>query len=313
MNNKKSIMAFSALQILFFHLWINVFPGNEIENFLRQTAYIGVDIFFFLSGYSLSKRRVENYRGFVFSRIRSVYLKFILFALIAWIIKGWSLSHFLKVFTGVNLMQKGGGAFLWFLPFIMLIYLIYPFFEKAYEKNAYFITTVVSLVWIIVPIFVEKLTSYRAMFIFWNRIPIFLIGFYLAKSELFSDICNDKKKCFFTGLVLTVIGEVLIYFFGYKVKLMTPFTDFFYIVGIISVLGLVLLLSLIPENKVISLIGKSTLEMYGVQMVFGYTIVNKIAATGLSPLVVNTCGFTIIIVLSIVLSLVKEQIGSKYK
>ena len=49
MKNKKSIMAFAALQILIFHLWINL-SSSEIENFIKQISYIGVDIFFFLSG-----------------------------------------------------------------------------------------------------------------------------------------------------------------------------------------------------------------------------------------------------------------------
>ena len=81
MKNKKAIMFFSSLLILIFHLWINIFDRAsnlfEVENFLRQLCYIGVDIFFFLSCYSISKHEIKDYKKFICSRFIKVYLVFI--------------------------------------------------------------------------------------------------------------------------------------------------------------------------------------------------------------------------------------------
>ena len=135
MANKKSIMAISALLILFFHFWVSVFRGNETELFLRQIAAVGVDMFFFVSAYSLGKNHIEKYGSFVFSRFQAVYLKFILFAIVAFVCAKWNFARLLRVIFAVELFQKGGGAFLWFLPAIMLIYVIFPLFQLLDNKN----------------------------------------------------------------------------------------------------------------------------------------------------------------------------------
>lgn len=294
-------MTFSALQILFFHLWVYIFPGNEIEAFIRQTAYIGVDVFFFLSGYSLSYRKIDNYKEFISSRIRSVYLKFILFALVAWSIKNWSFLHFFKIASGINLLQKGGGAFLWFLPFIMILYFIFPLFQKAHQKAPYLTGILIATGWIITGLLVTNFTSYKSMFIFWNRIPIFLLGFYLANANFFKKILQDKYLCLILGLFLFSCGEILLYFYGYKNKMMIPFIDTFYIIAIPAAIGVVLICSLIPENRLIKEIGSSTLEMYAIQMIFGYTLANKLMIYSLPKVCVNIITFSGIIIASILI------------
>ena len=312
MNNKKSIMTFSALQILFFHLWVYIFPGNEIEAFFRQTAYVGVDVFFFLSGYSLSYRKIDNYKEFISSRIRSVYLKFILFALVAWSIKNWSFLHFFKIASGINLLQKGGGAFLWFLPFIMILYLVFPIFQKAHHKAPFLTGILITTGWIIIGLLVTIFTSYTSMFIFWNRIPIFLLGFYLANTDFFKKILKNKSLCLILGLFLFSCGEILLYFYGYKNKMMIPFVDTFYIIAIPAAIGVFLVCSLIPENKVLKEIGSSTLEMYAIQMIFGYALANKLIILSLPTAWVNLFTFSIVIISSIFISKLLNMIIKRF-
>ena len=122
MKNKRNIMLFSALQILIFHLWIPITNSN-LEFFVKQTAYMGVDIFFLLSGYSLGLKKIENYARFVISRFNVVYVKFILFSLVFCLINNTGVIRFLKIISGVELFERGGGAFLWFVPGIMIFYI----------------------------------------------------------------------------------------------------------------------------------------------------------------------------------------------
>ena len=314
MKNKKSIMAFSALQILFFHLWVNVFAGNEIELFLRTTAFVGVDIFFFMSGLSLSSRKVESYLEFELSRFKAVYLKFIIFAIVAAIYSKWTFSRFIRVVTTVDLFKKGGGAFLWFLPAIMIVYLFYPVFqnydeaikEKVSPRWGNFISAaIVVAVWFIVGLLVCNLTDYTAIFIFYNRIPIFVLGYYLGKSELFLKWFgkNAEKPWIYKlikGIILTAMGVVLVYAFAFRAKLQMPFTDFFYIMVIPLSIGIALLVSFIPEVKVIKKIGSVTLEMYALQMIFGFKLANKLYKISGSAILTNIMFFLVIIVAAVI-------------
>lgn len=288
MKNKKSIMAFSALLILIFHLWVTLFPGNETEDFLKQTSYVGVDIFFFLSAYSLSGRKVEKYFTFLFSRFRAVYVKFILFALIAFWYGGWKLSYLLKVITMGDLFQKGGGAFLWFLPAIMLFYAVFPLLQRCEQRYRYITLLTAVVIWADV----AALATYykiKPMFIYWNRIPVFLSGFYLGTGRALKRFLADNRNKLLTGTVCVTGGGILLYFFGYRPKLQAPFCDMFYVAGLPVSLGLALLISFVPERPVIKWIGSSTLEMYAVQMIFGYNFANWVLKATKNPLLTNIC------------------------
>ena len=295
-------MAFSALQILIFHLWVFVMHNNQIEIFIKQISYIGVDIFFFLSAYSLANRHIKSYKSFILNRFYSVYLKFILFSLVAFVYFNWSFSYLVSILTGVNLFMKGGGAFLWFLPAIMLFYVVFPLFQKCDSKNRLITFISVLFIWLIVSFIISNLKYLSQICIFWNRIPIFLLGYYISKFRYKYMIYLSNSIKLITGFILVVIGVLVTYRFAFGVKLQYPFTDMFYIVVIPLVLGLIILLSLIPVNKILKLIGSVTLEMYAIQMIFGYDIVNKLIKLIDSKLVINLLSIVSIIIISIVIN-----------
>lgn len=308
MQNKKSVMAFSALQILIFHLWIFSANASEIEIFLKQIAYLGVDIFFFLSAYSLASRSVDNYKEFIYSRFKSVYLKFILFALIAFIHNKWTLTKLIKVILSIELFEKGGGTFLWFLPAIMCFYLLFPLFQKFDNKNRKLTLTVVSISWLIISCIITRYTGYKSMFIFWNRIPIFLIGYYMYS---YKDKLNIKNKMILS-IGLIIIGLYIAYKFGYKLKLQYPFVDMFYIMVIPLSIGLTLLVDFIPSNnKLISWVGNSTLELYAIQMIFGYDLCNIILIKTKNIMMTNVITLLSVLVISIIIHYIYQWIYKK--
>lgn len=301
-------MMVSALLILFFHLWINL--GSSIpEAFIKQLAYIGVDMFFFLSAYSLANREPLRYGKFIWQRFKAVYIKYILFAVIAAIIGSWPLIRFLQVICGVELFTKGGGAFLWFVPAIMICYLLFPLYKKWDEhcKKRWVPLCVVLVAWIALSAILTYATGYTKIFIFTNRLPIFFLGYYMARSNRVKPLIGERasNRWFVPvfGTVLTLIGLVIGYFFGFTLKIKVPFVDMFYVVMIPLTLGLILLTSLIPEKKPIKWIGSSTLEMYAIQMVFGYKLANLLIRqfrTGLAgKLATNFITFLIIIVAAV--------------
>ena len=275
--NKKFLQVIAAFQILFFHLWAPL-TSTQIEQFILKTAYVGVDMFFFLSAYSLAGREID-YVPFLKDRVLKLYAKFAFFVLImALFSKSFGVIRAVKSLTFIEFFQKGGGAFLWFIPAILILYIIYPLFLKW---NSRFKVIWVLLIWLTGSVFAEHVLSYTAVFIFTNRIPVILAG-YLFKTYCTGNrdaIMPDNNKMNRTiqilrrsWVVLIPLGVLLLHMYGFNVRLNFPIKDMFYVLAIPTVLGLVTLSSYVKEYAVTESLGSITLELYAVQMIFGQRI-----------------------------------------
>ena len=260
--NKKFLQVIAAFQILFFHLWAPL-TSTQIEQFILKTAYVGVDMFFFLSAYSLAGREID-YVPFLKDRVLKLYAKFAFFVLImALFSKSFGVIRAVKSLTFIEFFQKGGGAFLWFIPAILIFYAVYPLFLKW---NSRFKVIWVLLIWLTGSVFAEHVLSYTAVFIFTNRIPVILAGY------LFKTYCTKNNNLRRSFIVLIPLGVLLLYMYGFKVRLNFPIKDMFYVLAIPSVLGLVTLSSYVKKYAVTESLGSITLELYAVQMIFGQRI-----------------------------------------
>ena len=260
--NKKFLQVIAAFQILFFHLWAPI-TSTQIEQFVLKTAYVGVDMFFFLSAYSLAGREID-YVPFLKDRVLKLYAKFAFFTLImALFSKSFGVIRVVKSLTLIEFFQKGGGAFLWFIPAILILYIIYPLFLKW---NSRFKVIWVLLIWLIAGVFSEHVLSYTTVFIFTNRIPVILAGY------LFKTYCTHNNNLRRSFIVLIPLGVLLLHMYGFKVRLNFPIKDMFYVLAIPTVLGLVTLSSYVKKYAVTESLGSITLELYAVQMIFGQQI-----------------------------------------
>ena len=260
--NKKFLQVIAAFQILFFHLWAPI-TSTQIEQFILKTAYVGVDMFFFLSAYSLAGREID-YVPFLKDRVLKLYAKFAFFTLImALFSKSFGVIRVVKSLTLIEFFQKGGGAFLWFIPAILIFYAVYPLFLKW---NSMFKVIWVLLIWLTGSVFAEHVLSYTAVFIFTNRIPVILAGY------LFKTYCTKNNNLRRSFIVLIPLGALLLYMYGFKVRLNFPIKDMFYVLAIPTVIGLVMLSSYVKKCAVTDSLGSITLELYAVQMIFGQQI-----------------------------------------
>ena len=287
MRNKGALSTASALLILVFHLWV----GSA--GVIRQIGFIGVDIFFFLSGYALGRPQV--YRDFIKNRFTNIYLKFFIFSLIAAVISHWQPLYWLQVISGYNLLAKGGGAFLWFLPAIMLFYLIMPLYKHAAERRPAAALLIAAAIWLAGAFICNNIPQTA---IFWLRIPIYLLGYHYAR------FCQSGRGLSLNGQIaagvgLTSLGVVLANCFCLQRKLQFPFTDSFYLAAIPLILGVILLLDLLPKSKITDIIGRASLEIYAVQMIFGYKLTGWLLNTTDNLLAVNLIGMALIICLSV--------------
>ncbi len=274
MKNKKTIMAFSALLILLFHLWINL-TNYQIENYLRELCVIGVDLFFFVSAYSIGKKEIL-YSKLLQDRFQKIYLKFLLFAILGFFYYHWSLTKFISIILGLELFKKGGGSFLWFLPTIMLVYLILPLYKKIDIKHPILTPVIGISSYLLVSISVSLFTNWNQIFIFFNRIPIILIGYYTAKNDILEYLNQNKIRYLITTISTLITGIILTYLIYINHFYLTWYHEVFYILYIPFIMGILLLIDKIKPNCFINLIGSITLELYGLQMIFGFQIANTV-------------------------------------
>lgn len=276
MKCKKSIMGFAALLILIFHFYIP-FGKSGLETFFYRAAYIGVDLFFFVSANSLGRVDKIDFGPFIVSRISRVYVPFVIMAAIATVYKHWNLKRFVNILVGKEFYDKGGGAFLWFVIAIMIFYLLSPIFIKLKNRFGLFALLILTLGWCLTAIIFQYGLGNKNVFIAINRIPVFVLGlFYDEYRKL-----DLKKIRIPVAIVELFLGCFLVYRWGTSVRLLKPFADMYYILAIPMVLGIAKVFDAMSEivkirNIPFAYIGRITLELYGIQMIFGYDIESRI-------------------------------------
>lgn len=268
-SSKKIIMGLAALLVLLFHFWIPVTKASVII----KGAFIGVDLFFFVSAWSLGKQEEIKFLPFIKNRLALIYFPFFLMAIIAAIYGSWSFKRFAYVVTTIDLFRRGGGAFLWYLAAILFVYALVPLCLKLKKLFGFWGLLIMVAVWASLTGVLQFVFGYTKLNILLNRLPLFCIALY------YNDLRNliSKKIRLILAVFLTLSGLYLVYQFGTTFRLNVPFTDFYYILAIPLVLGLVELLDQLTactnyKFYVLSFIGKLTLEIYGLQMIFGYNI-----------------------------------------
>ena len=209
-----------------------------------------------------------------------------------------SIMKALYTVLGVELFLSGGGSFLWFIPAIMIFYLLVPFYKKLIKKLGSAQTFVISvIVWAALVFALEKILANHSVNIFLCRIPIILLGTMLAA-------CEGKWKQTYkliAGVFLVVIGVFLTWKFGYMIKADFFVSDIFYVIVIPNIIGIILLADVIfgrVKTYVFEGLGKISLELYCLQMVFGSLIFGKV----IKYVSNSKLAFLVVFILLIVLS-----------
>lgn len=132
------------------------------------------------------------------------------------------------------------------------------------------------MVYLIGSIVISSYTNYDAIFILTNRIPIILMGYYSAKYDVISYLKKSNLRYYTIAILLTIFGLIISYNTYIRHFNILWFKEIFYILYIPLIIGLILLLDKIKVNKVINIVGSITLELYALQMLFGFRIANQI-------------------------------------
>lgn len=272
MRYKKAMMGLAALLIFVFHFYVP-FTRSPAELCFAKTAYVGVDMFLFLSALSLGRKERIEFLPFMKNRLAGVYLPFLTISVICAVYKKWGAAKLLTVLIGVDFLKKGGGGFLWFAPAILLLYLITPLLVSAKRRAGRWFLPAALVGWAVLAAFIQFVLAQPQLFILVNRLPVFLLG--LCWEQLTAPVpARARNVC---AVVLFAAGIALLYRFGFRARLDTPFKDTYFILGIPIVLAVYRAFVFLCEEKGLRLaplafLGGFTLEYYGLQMTFGYDI-----------------------------------------
>lgn len=181
---RSAIMGIAALWILFFHLWQKQVtePGKlyDFESYIQRIGFCGVDIFLFLSGiglvFAIGK---SNILSFYYRRLKRVFLPFFIVGLIRCVTEEWLPDIFWKNVLGINFYKVSMYSFLWFVPAIITLYLLFPLYWKLFSRssNKLVFTAAMFILWAGASVYFRA-DLREDLYGFTNRIPVFIFGVY---------------------------------------------------------------------------------------------------------------------------------------
>lgn len=334
-TNRSAVMGVAALWIFFFHLWIPL--GNHfLFEFFRATGFVGVDFFFLLSGMGLIYAG-EKYttRVFYIRRLERVFLPYGVMAVVFKFLKGWNLNVFLKNLLCIHFYTRETTSFLWFVPAILTLYFLFPLyyrlFRRAGSKDGF--TVAMVLLWLaLTGLFtgIPETAAYLQrtnMYVFLNRIPIFLTGIYLGWW-----FRERQPVCSLWGwgmcAVMFVIGMQLIRMTSFQGRsLLVPRPELFLPAYLMSLSGVMLAaktIQLVSRYgrvpgawlvKGLTFMGRTSLEFYCVHEEVGERI-KALAEGRISDVVLNLVVFAVSVFAAVALDVIckcMRQLGKRMR
>lgn len=276
---RTEIMGIAAIMIILGH---TVYWGIDygLLTPLLILGYSGVDVFLFLSGFGLfyAMSKTSAVSSFYYRRFIRVIPTFVALMCLASIMhyKTWTLGWFLNPMTWFYSY--------WYIPFILLMYLIFPFFYRILKVwNKYWIVSIICIFSLLfLTILIKKgITIGESPYMCCAaRIPIFFMGTFLASNK-FKILENTTFN-----LILFCFGiiSLLPFYFNDNLSGNKGFTTYYCFILIIP--GFVYLLgklcSILPVIfcKILYFSGKISLELYLIHVTIMPWLMNKLSVLG---------------------------------
>ena len=274
MNYRNAIFGFSAIWIVFYHIYsVYRLPNIPIVSQIINMGNMGVDIFVFLSAVGLSFSIEKNsLKEFYYNRVKRVLLPFLLIsvpfyvwdALAVYGVNIKALSEFLLNITTLSFWcRKGAPA--WYMSFVLVTYAIFPLLYKLKKKHKWTLVLLIALS-IITEIFLKFIESpiYTFGERVLSRIPIFLIGMIVA--DFVKENRKINKLFSFSTISIACAGAICIVLSNPDIVIVRYIYAFMSI-SIILVLSFILdkiqnISTLKPLVGILNFCGSNSLEIY---------------------------------------------------
>lgn len=286
---RSELMGLSILWIMMLH-----FTFNQIKplGFIAQYGYAGVDIFMYVSGLGLffSLDKGENITNYYKKRLLRIFpTYFIIGGITNLLITHDDILTYIFRYSTIG-FWIGKEYAEWFIPSIILLYLLAPFIKKLIDKKWHIIICIIVVcIYVTAFYFTDKEDLLdRSHFFFLYRIPAFIFGMicsYWLKN-------NMSNKYFFYILVLGLPFFIYFYPFHHHIYIFKyyslAFLLPFFVVSFIIILKYTKCISPILKK-----IGIASLEIYLIQNIFFSLVLNGI--TPLHPKWHDMLSFSMII------------------
>lgn len=291
---RNSLMGFAILWTISFHIFTK-FRLYDVPalNIFFWPGFGGVDIFFFLSGFGLYYSSLKNETKLLFylKRFIRIFPAYIIVCLVdSLLVPDYSIGHFIAKVTTIGYWFNYS-YFDWYVPSLVIFYLVFPFYILAFQKHPYRSTIVASFVGLLLTVIYisGRINTGVIMILFFIRIPIFFIGVLAGKLSLDKKIHWPHLKE--VSLILTIIGFASFFLFNTS-PIFTPYLwkGLLWIPFILITPGLTFVLSYLFENYLynirieafLSFFGKISFELFLIHVML-FKLINISSSDSIPP------------------------------
>ena len=224
MDKSSRIDSISYIRVISLFLIISCHILQGLGNKWAFWINVGVQIFFFMSGFLYGKKQIEDIKHFYKTRIKKILFPFMILYLIVLFLEYNVLKHNYS-FAMISSGFLGFCGFkrcirtishTWFVSYIMLCYIMVPIFQKE-KKKKNFKNNLCNF--IVLVIFIQLLQEFFVINIKSSWINNFIIGYFYSK-------CCDDKKSKKIFIINSIILFILIFpfaiIFQEKLDITTP-------------------------------------------------------------------------------------------
>ncbi|MBQ3409918.1 acyltransferase [Candidatus Saccharibacteria bacterium] len=223
---KKIDSSISAIRLIAMLMIIVCHILQGLDNKWAYWVNVGVQIFFFISGFLYGKKEIRDVKDFYLKRFRRVFLPYLIVCLVCLFLELVVLkNHYPAPMLVGDVLGFGGFNGLvpilthtWFVSYILLCYVLLPVFQNVFSgKN--FRKDLIKL--IILVVFIQLLQEFSVIGITVAWINNFILGYFYSRS------CNGGGSgARFTVAMLLLLAVTLPFAVIYQEKLNVALPEF---------------------------------------------------------------------------------------
>ena len=313
---RQAFMGLAIFWIFFYHTGVDMPVLRE----LFAMGWMGVDIFFFVSGYGLCASLSKNcsVKSFFWRRfIRIMPTWWIILTLMAIVgaivIKGGgypnSTYDYFYWYTGLG-WWTGNCNFEWYIPTLIVFYLAAPLLARQRLRNLAILFSVSVLLAVVFGYF----RIFQYVYMSYSRIPIFVSGFLaykyqaqnlMVKTGIWFPLCVLGVVWFALGMCIKLYDVT----FGFTIaRVAIPL----FIVPMLCIIGFVIS-RLKPIETILSFLGLISLEVYLLHINHEFSeFVKNTLLVGVHEYLIKMTWFAMVLGAGLALHLIIEKLN-KYK
>ena len=268
---RSELMGCAILWIMMLHF---TFTQIKPLGFIAQYGFAGVEIFMFVSGFGLfsSLDRNSDYKRFYRKRLLRIFPTYYILGIFASILLFHdSLFTYLFRYTTIG-FWTGGIYWEWYIPSIVLLYLITPFLKFFFDKHWFCLISAITIAtllsaWLVID--KEQILD-RSHFFLLYRVSAFIFGMTCAYW------LNHNINCKYYILLLVAGIPLFIIMFPHHHQIYNyKYYSLLFLLPLFILAFTFITKYFKFTNPILSSIGKASLETYLIQCIFFHAIITE--------------------------------------